>query len=153
MRNAIVIVLASAVSGCSMQYFESKMDQGVSEQVAESERRTLESHTLVSLAALERSVNDFVQARRRIPKTLDELVPEFLAEIPTVELGIKGYKPSSNVAYYPSSVIIDGRINAAALDDSGGWGYAFNNRQVIVFVDCTRKRMNGTLWYLARGVY
>jgi hypothetical protein len=114
--------------------------------------RAYESSTLVALAALERSINDFVQARRRIPRTLNELVPDYLAEIPTIELGIKGYKPTADVAYYPAETIVDGRINGAALDDTGGWGYAFNDRQVIIFVDCARKRMNGTLWYEARGV-
>ncbi|PCI38997.1 MAG: hypothetical protein COB53_03940 [Elusimicrobia bacterium] len=153
MKDAVVIVLAVVLSGCSAQVFNMKLDQGQSLEVAASERRAFESQTLVSLAALERSINDYVQSRRQIPKKLDELVSDFLAEIPTVELGIKGYKPTAKVAYYPASVIVDKQINGAALDDTGGWGYTFNDRQVIVFVDCTRKRMNGTLWYQARGVY
>lgn len=153
MKRIIGAVLIAASAGCSMRYFDSGLNKNASAQVMESERRTLESHTLSSLAAIERSLNDFVQRHHRIPKNLDELVPDFLAEIPTVELGLSGYKNTSEVAYYDPSVIVDGQINGAAIDDKGGWGYAHNDRQVIVFVDCTRKRMDGTLWYRARGVY
>jgi hypothetical protein len=153
MKRFIAAAFAAGAMGCSMHNFGSGIDKGASQQVIASERQALESQTLSSLAAIERSLNDFVQRHRRIPKNLDELVPEFLAEIPTVSLGIKGYKSSNIVKYYPPSVIVDGRINGAALEDSGGWGYAHNDRQVIVFVDCTRKRMNGSLWFRARGVY
>ena len=153
MKNAVVVVLAVVLSGCTTQMFNMKIDTNQSAEVAASERRALESQTLVSLAALERSINDYVRSRRQIPKKLNELVSDFLAEIPTVELGIKGYKPTAKVAYYPSSIIVDKQINGAALDDTGGWGYTFNDRQVIVFIDCTRKRMDGSLWYQARGVY
>jgi len=153
MKRVIGIVLAAASAGCSMHYFDAGLNRDSSQQVMESDRRTLESHTLSSLAAIERSLNDFAQRHHRIPKTLNELVPDFLAEIPAVELGLKGYKNTSEVSYYDASVIIDGEINGAAIDDKGGWGYAHNDRQVIVFVDSTRKRMDGTLWYRARGVY
>jgi hypothetical protein len=125
----------------------------VSSEVALSDRRMQESMTLSRLAAIERSLNDFIQAKRRIPQALDELVPEFLAEIPEVVLGIRGINDTRSVRRYPPETIQDGQINGALLDNTGGWGYVYNRDQVIVFVDSTAKRLDGSLWYKARGVY
>jgi len=50
-------------------------------------------------------------------------------------------------------VIIDGQINGSELVDAGGWGYAFNESQVIVFLNCTHKSGSGQLWYQMRGTY
>jgi len=125
----------------------------VSNEVALSDRRMVESMTLSRLAAIERSLNDFIQAKRRVPQTLDELIPEYLAEIPEVVLGIRGVNDTRGVRRYSPEVIQDGQINGAMLDNTGGWGYVYNQDQVIVFVDSTAKRLDGSLWYKARGVY
>lgn len=152
MRYLIVFIAAGAAA-CSFMPKEERFTQGMSDEVALSSKRTLESHTLSRLAAIERSLNDYIQAKGRIPAKLNELVPEYLAEIPDAEVGFKSHRDSSEVHYYPAAVIAGGGINGAAIDDSGGWGYAHNDRQVIVFVNCTHKRMDGSLWYKARGVY
>ena len=125
----------------------------VSNEVALSDSRAHESLTLSNLAALERSLNDYIQAKKRIPAKLTELIPDYLAEIPETSLGLREHGDSKEVRYYPGSVILEGQINGALLDDKGGWGYAFNDTQVIVFVDCTHKRLDGSLWYRARGVF
>ena len=154
MRKALLAAFAAAAFfGCSMHSLDLRLNKGASAEVIQSDRRTLESQTMSALAAIERSLNDYIRSRRSIPKSLEELVPDFLAEIPAVELGLPGYAPTASVTHYAASVIVDGQINGAALEDSGGWGYAYGDRQVIVFVDCTRKRMDGKFWYQARGVY
>ncbi|MBI5594480.1 MAG: hypothetical protein HY928_00170 [Elusimicrobia bacterium] len=152
MRYLIVFIAAGAAA-CSFLSKDERFTKGMSDEVALSSRRTLESHTLSRLAALERSLNDYIQAKGRIPAKLTDLVPEYLAEIPDAEVGLASHRDTSEVRYYPASVITGGGINGAAIDDSGGWGYAYNDRQVIVFVNCTHQRMDGSLWYKSRGVY
>jgi hypothetical protein len=122
-------------------------------EIQRSELMASESRTLSSLAALERSLNDFIKSKRHIPVKLDELVPEYLGKIPVLELGIPGHKDTDRVQYYPASIIVNGQVNGRRLKDTGFWGYAFNDRQVIVFVDCTHKSMRGAPWYQARGVF
>ncbi|TBR22834.1 hypothetical protein EPO15_07205 [bacterium] len=149
----LILVVAALTSACASLGREDRFPKGMSDEVARSVRRSSESHTLSRLAALERSLNDYIQAKGKVPQRLEALVPEYLAEIPDVELGFKEHKDRSDVHYYPASVIVGGGINGAALGDSGGWGYAYNDKRVIVFVDCTHQRMDGSLWYKARGVF
>ncbi|MBI3300388.1 MAG: hypothetical protein HYZ75_19655 [Elusimicrobia bacterium] len=153
MRPTLILVTAALLSSCAFMASEERFPKGMSDEVVRSTRRTAESHTLSRMAALERSLNDYIQAKGKIPDKLTELVPEYIGEIPEAELGIKEHKDTEETRYYPPSVIVGGGINGSALGDSGGWGYAFNERQVIVFVDCTHQRMDGSLWYKTRGVY
>lgn len=153
MKKALLLAVTAALAACSFMMREDRYPRGMSDEVARSVRRTAESHTLSRLAALERSLNDYIQAKGRIPAKLEDLVPEYIAEVPDVEMGLKEHKDRSEVAYYPASVIVGGGLNGAALRDTGGWGYAYNERRVIVFVDCTHARMDGSVWYKARGVF
>ena len=153
MRIAWLVCAAALASACAFISREYRFPKGMSDEVARSVRRSAESQTLSRMAALERSLNDFIQAKGRIPDRLSELVPEYIAGIPETELGLKAHKDTSETRYYPPAVIVGGGINGSALGDSGGWGYAYNERQVIVFVDCTHQRMDGSLWYKTRGVY
>jgi len=150
---SLLVLVVMSLSACGYVYRKDSIDKGISPEVEASELRVLESHTLSRLAAIERSLNDFIRGEGRIPKKLNELVPRYIAEIPEVELGYRGHRPNDEIRYYGSSVIVDGQINGAMLDDTGGWGYAFNDRRVIIFVDSTRKRADGTPWYRSRGVY
>ncbi|MFH1726358.1 MAG: hypothetical protein ABII00_17240 [Elusimicrobiota bacterium] len=153
MRRAFCVFIGASLIGCAVATREDRITRDMSDEVARSERGAFESHTRARLAALERSLNDFIRAEGRIPASLDELVPQYLAEIPEVELGVAGHKDTSAVVYYDQDVISDGQVNGALLRDSGGWGYVFSDRQVVVFIDCTHKRMDGEFWYKARGVY
>jgi len=125
----------------------------VNDDIRRSERSSFESHTISRLSVIERSLNDFIQAEKRIPKTLQELIPKYLADVPEAEPGVPGHKDSNAVKYYPAEIIVGGQINGSRLKDTGGWGYAHNERQVIIFVDCVHKMMDGKFWYQARGVY
>jgi len=152
--SCIPLIFALVLSGCAGWVAEEASGSNIDDALARSARRSEESHTLSRLAALERSVNDFIQAKGRIPTDLNDLIPEFIAEIPDTELGVpRGHRGKNNVEYYQAGIILDGQVNGALIKDSGGWGYVFNDRQVIIFVDCTHKRMDGSPWYQARGVY
>lgn len=152
MRPAKVAALAALLgaSGCSFGVRSDRVAKEVTTDVERSERMALESHTRSRLAAIERSLNDYIQAEGRIPSKLGALVPKYLAEIPEVELGIAAHRETGSVKLYPAELIVDGQINGAALSDTGGWGYVHNERRVIVFVDCTHKTMRGKLWYQSR---
>jgi hypothetical protein len=112
-----------------------------------------ESRTLTGLAQIEAALSDFYKSERRIPRKLDELVPKFLAEVPSVETGVRGHKDTAAVQYYVGEIIRDGQIDGSRIDDTGKWGYAQNERQVIVFVDCTHQNSKGVPWYQVRGVF
>lgn len=147
MRRLLLVGLAAA-AGCLLP-----KDRPISKEIANSERAVSESHTRSRLAALERSLNDFIRAKRRIPEDLHELVPDYLAEIPEASLGLSAHRDTAQVLYYPPEVIQNGQVDGTRISDGGGWGYVHNGRQVIVFVDCTHQRMDGVLWFRTRGVY
>lgn len=153
MRRTALLALAAVLTGCSYLMPKDPISSWVSSEVARSERLSLESRTLSSLAAIERSLNDYIRAKKGIPGKLDLLLPEYLAEIPAVVTGVLGHKDSSRVRYYQAGIISGGQVDGARIDDTGGWGYVYNDHQVIVFVDCTHKTMKGMLWYQMRGVY
>lgn len=144
---------AAALAGCATMQDRDPASRQVSSEIERSERMASESRTLSSLAALERSLNDFIKATGRIPLKLEQMVPEYLAEIPETNLGVPKHKDSSAVRVYGGDLIVNGQVDGSRLRDTGGWGYVFNERQVIVFIDCTHKNMRGNLWYQARGVF
>lgn len=149
----ILCGLAAAICGCTTFNSRDPVSRRVSNEVALSDRRALESLSLSNLAAMERGLNDYIQAKGRIPARLTELIPDYIAEIPDLNLGVPEHASTKRVSVYPASVILDGQINGTMIDDTGGWGYAFNDKQVILFIDCTHKRIDGSLWYKARGVF
>lgn len=153
MRGTGLLALAAVLTGCSMLMPKDPISSRISSEVARSEQLSLESRTLSSLAAIERSLNDYIRAKKGIPAKLDLLLPEYLAEIPAVVTGIIGHKDNSRVYYYKSDIIQGGQIDGARIDDTGGWGYVYNDQRVIIFVDCTHQTLNGGLWYQMRGVY
>ncbi len=153
MSKTALLALAAALGGCSLLMPKDPISSRVSSEVARSEQLSLESHTLSSLAAIERSLNDYIRAKKGIPGKLDLLLPEYLAEIPAVVTGVPMHRDSSRVSYYNADTIQGGQIDGARIDDTGGWGYVYNDRQVIIFVDCTHKTLSGGLWYQMRGVY
>lgn len=112
-----------------------------------------ESRTLSGLAKLEEAISSYYQAEKNIPPNLDALIPKYLAEMPSVELSVRGHKDTAAVRIYPSDLLKDGRIDGPKLRDTGRWGYVFNDRQVVVFVDCTHKSSRGRPWYQERGVF
>ncbi|MBI5200812.1 MAG: hypothetical protein HY925_04415 [Elusimicrobia bacterium] len=151
MKGASLALLAALFAGCSFLSFRDSAKDDLDADIEKSERSERESRTVTALSLLERSVNDYYQHEGKIPDKLDKLVPKYLAEIPQADTGIRGHGASSSVRYYPSTVIRDGVVDGTRLKDSGAWGYAFNDRRVIVFVDCTHPNSKQKPWYRQPG--
>jgi hypothetical protein len=154
--KAIFACLAAAtlaLSGCRGMIGRDAIAREVDEDVRDSERQVRESRTLSNLSKLESSLADYIKTEKRIPAKLEWLIPKYLAEIPSVEIGVRGHQENSEVKVYPPDVLRDGRISGARIRDTGKWGYVFNERQVVVFIDCTHKSSRGRPWYQERGVY
>lgn len=115
--------------------------------------RIKESRTLSSLAKLESSISDYYKAENKIPSKIESLIPKYLGEVPTVEISVRGHKDTSDIKYYSSDILRDGQVDGTKIKDTGKWGYVFNERQVIIFVDCTHTTSRGAPWYQERGVY
>lgn len=148
-------VIASIFAGGCIHAFGSKPESspGVEADVAHADQYAYESKTLSNLAALEIGVDDFIKTEGRIPDDLDQLIPKYIAEIPAVELGIPAHKDTNKVRYYPAGVIRDGVIDGTQIEDTGRWGYAHNDHQVIVYVDCVHQSSRKKSWYRERGVF
>src|SRR5206468_2359631 len=94
LRIALMIAVMCATVGCSFNLGpkpESATAQGSSSPAEtvyrNSDVYTQESRTLSGLATLETRINDYIKGEGKIPDKLEELIPRYLAEIPTVELG------------------------------------------------------------------
>ena len=155
-QATFMCVLAAAFGGCSW-FGWGRGDGGgspVSETFAkQSDIKAQESRTLSGLATLESSLHDYIKGEGKIPEKIEDMIPKYLAEVPLTELGVSKHSDSSNVQRYPSGVIRDGVIDGAQLKDTGYWGYAHNDRQVIIFVDCTHTNSRGKPWFKERGVF
>jgi hypothetical protein len=155
MRNFLAILALSVltVSGCRAVTGRDDVAREVESDVRNFEGQVRESRTLSNLAKIEASLADYIKLEKRIPEKLEWLIPKYLAEIPSVDLGLKGHEETSLVKVYPADVLRDGQISGTRILDTGKWGYVFNDRQVVVFVDCTHKSSRGRPWYQERGVY
>lgn len=153
LKAACLWGLTAAIVGCSY-IFGSRDSSPVSESAAQrSDVYASESRTLSGLATIENAIHDYIKGEGKIPGRIDDMIPKYLASIPVIELGLSGYSDNSKVRNYPASVIRDGVIDGSQLKDTGYWGYAHNDRQVIIFVDCIRADSRGKPWYKERGVF
>ena len=150
MRTTIMLVLAASLSACAFfgaEHGTAELDSAL----ARSDRVLRESKTVSSLAAIEKSLDDYVQHEGKIPARLDVLIPKYAAEIPLADPAVSRHAASNNVTYYPSSVIRDGVVDGTRIKDSDGWGYAANDRQIIIFVNCTHTNSHDRPWYREPG--
>mgnify|MGYP001615627472 CR=1 FL=1 len=143
------------MAGCagSQSARDEQITNDVDQSVRDAEARAQYSRTLSSLAHIEESLAAYVKAEGNIPETLDQLVPRYLADIPSAELSVRGHSDNARVQKYPSAVLRDGQIDGSQLRDTGRWGYVHNDRQVVLFVDCTHPSRGGRPWYQEKGVY
>jgi hypothetical protein len=150
MRKAwILLPLAAALGGCGLWPKEDAAS--VSAGARQVDFQANESRTLSSLANIEESLKDYVQSEKKAPDSLEDLIPKYLAEMPTVELGLPNHKDTSQVEDYPASVLGRRHIDGSQLKDTGRWGYAHDDHRAVVFVDCTHKSSRGKSWYLERN--
>ena len=104
------------------------------------------------LGRLETAVADYYKTEKRIPAKLDALIPKYLSEVPPLDLPACGGE-SDKVKIYPSGVLRGGQVDGTQLLGTGRWGYVFNDRQVVIFIDCLKPSSKGVPWYQVRGVY
>ncbi|MCX5789978.1 MAG: hypothetical protein NTX64_15960 [Elusimicrobia bacterium] len=145
-----MLVLATSLSACAFfgaEHGTAELDSAV----ARSDRVLRESKTVSSLAAIEKSLDDYVQHEGKIPARLDVLIPKYAAEIPLADPAVSRHAASNDVTYYPSNVIRDGVVDGTRIKDSDGWGYAANDRQIIIFVNCTHTNSHNRPWYREPG--
>ena len=152
---AAALTAAGALSGCGGNASErdARISSDVEQNVQEADTRAQELRTLASLAKIEESVANYVKTENKIPDNLEQLIPKYLAEVPPVEIGVRGHRDNNQVRLYTASVLRDGQIDGSQLKDTGRWGYVHNDRQVVVFVDCTHLSRQGSPWYQAHGAY
>ncbi len=137
--------LAAALVGC--QSWQGPFSSAAEKSVESVAAAAAESRTLAELSEIQEALREYYAHERKIPDTLSILVPQYLAEIPTVELGLRAHHNTNRVTVYGPEVLVDGVIDGAKIKDTGGWGYVHNDRQIVVFVDCTHLSSNGAPWY------
>ncbi len=144
-RMLALAVLAATALACSGPRRET-----VDDTARRLDLQVSESHTRSSLASIEEALSSYIRENGRIPATLDLLVPKYLAAIPTVQTAVHG--ETNKVKVYAPAILRDGQIDGTQLKDTGRWGYVYNDRRVVVFVDCTHRNSRGKAWFLERGV-
>ena len=152
MKKYLFLPILVFMAGCAGHEGEiggREMDQ----TVHDVDVKIKESRTLSALGKLQASIADYYKTEKKIPANLERLIPKYLADMPTVEIAVRGHKDNTKVQYYPSDIMRDGQVDGTRLKDTGKWGYTFNERQVIIFVDCTHPSTRGSPWYQERGVY
>lgn len=145
MKKRILFLTAAAVlAGCAL----------TRDERSSSDVQIRESRTLSALFQLEQAVAAYYKAKGKIPPTLDALIPQYLASMPAVEISAPGgHRDTSRVEIYPSKALRGGQVDGSQIKDTGRWGYVFNDRQVVVFIDCTHLSSRGKPWYRERGAF
>ncbi|MDE2489943.1 MAG: hypothetical protein KGM24_03800 [Elusimicrobia bacterium] len=151
--SLLVLLAAAGLGGCA--YLSGSRDVGSSdvEKAASADDALVrEDRARTDLGHIENALAEYVKAEKRIPAKVEDLVPKYLAEIPSLDLPECG-RESNRVQYYPADVLRDGRVDGTRLYGTGRWGYVHNSHRVVIFVDCLKNSSNGTPWYRVRGIY
>lgn len=149
---ALAAAFAAGLAGCSMLTGRDDGSADFEKETSADEARVREDKARSDLGRLEASIADYYKMEKKIPVRLDVLIPKYLAAIPPLDLPACGGE-SEKVQYYPAEVLRGGQVDGSRIRGSGRWGYVFNDRQVIVFVDCLKPSSQGVPWYQVRGVY
>lgn len=147
MKWNLGLALLMALAGCRALGLKDDSTAELERNLLDSDIKVRENQTLSSLAQMETALDSFIKGERHIPDRLDELVPKYLAEIPTVDTAVGGHHETNAVKYYASDLLRDGQLDGTKLKDTGKWGYVHNDRQVVIFVDCTHPSSRGLPWY------
>ena len=148
---ALCAAIGAAFAGCS-SLGRDRASADFEKETSAAELQIREGNVRTILGRFEAAIADYYKAEKRIPPKLDLLVPKYLAEIPALDLPACG-RESADVQYYASDVLRGGQVDGTRLKATGRWGYVYNDRQVVVFVDCLKPTRAGTPWFKERGVY
>lgn len=151
-KRILVAAIATAMAGCQAAR-EERLSQEMADSIRKTDSLARESRTLSGLAKIEESIAAYLRTERKIPPNIELLIPKYLAEVPSVDIPVRGHKETNGVKIYDARVLRDGKVDGSQVEDGGGWGYVFNDRQVVVFVDCTHPASNGQPWYSQKGAY
>lgn len=150
-----IILTAVAVlltAGCGGMFAKDDAAADFDKETSANEAKVKEDRVRSSLAQIETRLSDYTTTEKKIPAKLENLVPKYLAEIPTLDLPVCGHE-SSKVEVYPPTILRDGQVDGSRLRATGHWGYVFTDDRIVIFVDCLKPSLRGVPWYQERGVY
>ena len=151
-RLSLGFALLLAVAGCRGLGSKDEAASDLERSIQRSERQAAELRTLAGLAQIEGALAGYLKDHGGdIPERLGQLVPNYLTDLPTVDVAIKGHWETNAIKYYSRGILRGGHIDGSKLRDTGKWGYVHNDRQVVVFVDCTHPSSRGKSWYEEQG--
>lgn len=153
MKRLLLLCVVVSVSGCASLMGGSDIGgSDFDKDASAADLRVREDRARSGLGKIEASLADYVKAEKRIPTRLEQLIPKYLGEIPTLSLPACG-RDNDRVEVYGSDILRGGQVDGSRIRGTGRWGYVFNDDRVVVFVDCLKPSSRGTPWYQERGVY
>lgn len=153
MKSLLLIAVAALAAACSSMTGAKDMGSSDFERdTGAADLRVREDRARAGLGKLESSIADFVKAEKRIPAKLEDLIPKYLGEIPSLSLPACG-RDTDRVEVYGSDVLRGGQVDGSRLKGTGRWGYVYNDSRVVIFVDCLKPSTRGVPWYQERGAY
>ena len=145
-------LFSGGVCGCASMFGKDEAAAEFDKETSADDARVLEDKTRTALSALESAVADYVKTEQKVPEKLEQLIPKYLSQIPSLDVpACRG--ESNQVQNYPPSILRDGQVDGASIKGTGRWGYVYNDARVVVFVDCLKPSSSGVPWYQMRGVY
>ncbi|MEK7384499.1 MAG: hypothetical protein AAB262_14600 [Elusimicrobiota bacterium] len=151
-RIPAAAILAVSFSGCAGLFAKDQAAADFEKETSATEARVKEDRARSALGRFEESIADFYKAEKRIPERLDQLVPKYLAAIPSLDLPACG-RETERVQAYSADILRGGQVDGSRLMGTGRWGYVYNESQVIIFVDCLKASSRGIPWYQERGLF
>jgi hypothetical protein len=149
---ALALVALLGAGGCARMSGRDEAAADFDKATSADAARVREDKARTGLASLESAVADYVKAEQAVPAKLEQLVPKYIAEIPSLDVPECGDE-SNAVRGYPADVLRDGVVDGGRLRGAGGWGYVHDDARVVVFVDCRKNAPSGQPWYRLRGAY
>lgn len=152
--RVIALLLSCCLAGCGgmMGGPRDEASRDFENETGAADLRIKEDKVRSALGKIETSLADYVKVEKKIPLKLGSLVPKYLGEVPSLDLPVCG-RESDKIQYYGPEILRGGQVDGSRLRGTGRWGYVYNDRQVIIFVDCLKTSTRGVPWYQERGVY
>ena len=143
MRHALLAGAAAALlSGCAGFLGRDEAAVEFEKETRAAETKIKEEKVRSNLSKLESSLADYAKAEKRIPSKLSFLIPKYLAEMPLLDIPACG-RETDRVEIYSPEVLRGGQVDGTRIKGTGRWGYVYNQRQVVIFVDCLKPSSRG----------
>jgi len=152
MRKILGLCVLTAAAGCADLTGAKDFHTDIENASGATDVAAQENDARMSLGRIETALSDFVKKENKAPDDLDALIPNYIAELPPVDITVCG-KRREGVQKYPGDLLRDGQIDGSRIKGTGLWGYVHDQQRAVVFVDCMKPSADGTPWYQVRGVY